>query len=84
MTAVYRAITAHGDATGLLRRALVDPDADVRRQAVQAAEQRKERSLLRDLRKLQATETDPVVRTNLDRVVGSWKSRWPALRRRKP
>ncbi|MFI7062381.1 HEAT repeat domain-containing protein [Kribbella sp. NPDC050124] len=83
VSAVYYAVKAHGDATGLLRRALGDLDADVRRQAVQSAEQRKERSLLRDLRKLQATETDPVVRANLDRVVGTWRSRWPVLRGRR-
>jgi len=74
VSAVYYAIKAHGDATDLLRTALQDPDAAVRRQAVQSAEHRDQRSLFPDLKHLLTTETDPVVRGNLDRVLRTWRA----------
>jgi hypothetical protein len=70
--ATYFLITAQGEAYGLLARALGDEDPAVRRQAVQTAEQRDERTLLPVMERMLKAETDGYVRINLNRVTAAW------------
>ncbi|QKW32840.1 HEAT repeat domain-containing protein [Actinomadura sp. NAK00032] len=76
-SATYFLIGAQGKADDLLAQALADNDPAVRRQAVQTAEQRDERTLLPDMERMLETETDGYVRTNLDRVVTAWSADRP-------
>jgi hypothetical protein len=73
-TATYFLITAQGEAHGLLGQALGDEDPTVRRQAVQTAEKRRERTLLPIMERMLKAETDAYVRVNLDRVVAAWSA----------
>ncbi|MGC5019712.1 HEAT repeat domain-containing protein [Micromonospora sp. DT47] len=70
--ATYCLAQARGPAADLLAGALDDDDPRVRRQAVQTAEKRGERTLLQAMRRMLETETDAYVRTNLNRVITAW------------
>lgn len=70
--ATYFLITAQGEAHDLLIQALGDEDPAVRRQAVQTAEQRDERTLLPVMERMLKAETDDYVRINRDRVTAAW------------
>jgi HEAT repeat protein len=72
VAATYFLIRAQGEAGGALVTALADEDPAVRRQAVQTAGQRVERTLLSVLERMLKAENDTSVRVNLDRVVAAW------------
>lgn len=72
--ATYFLIKAQGEAHDLLAAGLTDEAPPVRRQAVQTAERRGERTLLPNLERMRETESDDLVRVNLDRVVAAWST----------
>ncbi|MEV4973670.1 HEAT repeat domain-containing protein [Streptomyces scopuliridis] len=72
--AVYVLAKACDEVAALLAEALGDEDPRVRRQAVQTGEQRDERSLLPQMRRMREAETDHYVRINLDRVIAAWSA----------
>lgn len=76
-SATYFLIRAQGEAHGLLARALGDENPAVRRQAVQTAEQRNERTLLTNMERMLQIEVDGYVRVNLDRVIAAWSGDRP-------